>query len=39
MNRDFLTAARETLKQFVSLAIRLYEQEPGEPCDSSRLGL
>jgi RNA-directed DNA polymerase len=34
-----LTAAKETLKRFVSPATRLYEQEPGEPCDSSRLGL
>jgi hypothetical protein len=34
-----LTAARETLKRFVSRAIRLYEQGPGEPYNSSRLGL
>ncbi len=34
-----LTAARETLKRFVSRATRLYEQELGEPHDSSRLGL
>jgi hypothetical protein len=34
-----LTAAKETLKRFVSRATRLYEQEPGEPYDSSRLGL
>ena len=34
-----LTAVRETLKLFVSRAIRLYEEEPGEPYDSSRLVL
>ena len=34
-----LTAARETLKRFVSRATRLYEQEPGKPYDSSLLGL
>lgn len=34
-----LTAARETLKRFVSRATRLYEQEPGEPFGSPLLGL
>jgi RNA-directed DNA polymerase len=34
-----LTVAKETLKRFVERATRLYEQEPGEPCGSSRLGL
>ena len=27
------------MKRFVSYATRLYEQEPGEPCDSPLLGL
>jgi hypothetical protein len=34
-----LTAARETLKRFVSRETRFYEQGPGEPFDSSRPGL
>jgi hypothetical protein len=34
-----MTVAKETLKRFVSRAARLYEQEPGEPYDSSRLGV
>ena len=34
-----LSVAKENLKRFVSRATRLYEQEPGEPYDSSRLGL
>jgi hypothetical protein len=28
--------ARKTVENFVARAIRLYEQEPGEPCDSAR---
>jgi hypothetical protein len=36
---DGLSVAKETMKQFVEHATRLYEQEPGEPCGSSRLGL
>jgi hypothetical protein len=31
-----LTLVRETLRRFVSRATRLYEQEPGEPYNSSR---
>jgi RNA-directed DNA polymerase len=38
-SRKGLTVARETLKRFVERATRLYEQEPGEPPGSSRLGL
>ncbi|MGA3115027.1 MAG: hypothetical protein ABSF90_11425 [Syntrophobacteraceae bacterium] len=34
-----LTVVKETLKRFVSHATRLYEQGPGEPYDSPRLGL
>ncbi len=34
-----LSVAKETLKRFCSRAARLYEQEPGELCDSSRLGV
>jgi len=37
-SRQGLTVAKETRKRFVSRAARLYEREPGEPCDSSRLG-
>jgi hypothetical protein len=33
-----LTVAQKTVERFVARAIRLYEQEPGESCDSSRLG-
>ncbi len=33
------TMAAKTIEQFVARAIRLYEQEPGEACASSRLGL
>ena len=33
-----LSLAQQTLERFVERAIRLYEQEPGEPFDSSRLG-
>jgi RNA-directed DNA polymerase len=33
------TVAKETLKRLVSRATRLYEQGPGDPHDSSRLGL
>ena len=28
-----------TIQNFLARAIRLYEQEPGEPFDSSRLGV
>ncbi len=38
LSPERLTVARETLKRFVSHATRLYEQGPGEPCGSSRLG-
>ncbi len=31
--------AKKTIENFVARAIRLYEQEPGEACASSRLGL
>ena len=34
-----LTVAAKTIEQFVAPAIRLYEQEPGEPFGSSRFGL
>ncbi len=34
-----LTVAKETAARFVARAIRLYEQEPGKACASSRLGL
>jgi RNA-directed DNA polymerase len=33
-----LTVAQKTVERFVERAIQLYEQEPGEPFDSSRLG-
>jgi hypothetical protein len=33
-----LTIVQKTVERFVSRASRLYEQEPGESCDSSRLG-
>jgi len=33
-----LSIAHKTLNNFVERAIRLYEQEPGEPCGSTRLG-
>jgi hypothetical protein len=39
LSRKALTVARETLKRFVERATRLYEQEPGKPSGSSRLGL
>ncbi len=35
--QEGLGVARKTLEKFVERAIRLYEQEPGEPCGSSRL--
>ncbi len=31
--------AKKTVENVVARAIRLYEQEPGEACASSRLGL
>ncbi len=31
--------AKQTIEQVIARAIRLYEQEPGEACASSRLGL
>ncbi len=34
-----LSVAKKTVENFVARAIRLYEQEPGEACASSRLGL
>ena len=34
-----LTLAAKTVENFVERAIRLYEQEPGEACASSRFGL
>ncbi len=34
-----LSVAKTTIERFVARAIRLYEQEPGEACASSRLGL
>ena len=37
-SRAELTVAGTTLKNFAARAIRLYEQEPEEPIDSSRLG-
>ncbi len=33
-----LTVAAKTIEQFVERVLRLYEQEPREPCGSSRLG-
>ena len=33
---DGLSVAKKTIENFVARAIRLYEQEPGEPLDSSR---
>jgi len=34
-----LSLAKKTVENFISRAIRLYEQEPEEPHDRSRLGL
>ena len=34
----FVRYTRKTVDKFVDRALRLYEQEPGEPCASSRLG-
>ncbi len=34
-----LCVAKKTVENFVARAIRLYEQEPGEPWGSSRFGL
>ncbi len=34
-----LFVAKKTIEQFIARAIRLYEQEPGEACASTRLGL
>ena len=34
-----LSVAAKTIERFVERAIRLYEQEPGEACASTRLGL
>ena len=36
---DGLSVAKKTVENFVARAIRLYEQEPGEACASSRFGL
>ena len=33
-----LTVAKDTFERFVERATWLYEQEPGEPCGSSRFG-
>ncbi len=35
---DGLSVAEKTVERFVERATRLYEQEPGEPCGSSRFG-
>jgi len=35
---DGLGVAEKTVERFVERATRLYEQEPGEPCGSSRFG-
>ena len=34
-----LSVAAKTVERFVERAIRLYEQEPGEACASSRFGV
>lgn len=34
-----LNISKKTVERFMERIVRLYEQEPGEPCDSSRLGL
>jgi hypothetical protein len=34
-----LGGATKTIEHFLAPAVQLYEQEPGEPCGSSRLGL
>ena len=34
-----LSVAERTIEQFVDRAIRLYEQEPGEPVGATRLGV
>ena len=34
-----LKVAKATFKRFIDRAVRLYEQEPGEPCGSFRFGL
>ena len=33
-----LAVTKKTLNNFIERAIRLYEQGPGEPCGSTRLG-
>ena len=33
-----LTVAKKTVENFLARTLRLYEQRPGEPLDSSRLG-
>ena len=38
-SREGLTVAKATIRKFVTRAIRLYEQEPGEAEASSRFGL
>ena len=35
---DSLTVAGKTVQRFIERACRLYEQEPGEPLRSARLG-
>ncbi len=37
--RDGLSVTKNTVENFVARATRLYEQEPGEACASSRFGL
>jgi hypothetical protein len=34
-----LGISEKTVERFIERIVRLYEQEPGEPCDSARLGL
>ena len=36
---DGLSVAKKTIENFVAPAIRLYEQEPGDACVSTRFGL
>ncbi len=35
---DGFSVAKKTVETFLARTIRLYEQEPGEPCGPSRLG-
>jgi hypothetical protein len=34
-----LLVAEKTIERFIARAVRLYEQEQGEPCYSPQLGL